>query len=336
MVNYMKNNYKKIYLIIIISLILTLLSCEKDKNGEESLFVNILEGNEISDIVYFKGFLYAGGMEGVYKINLENYEFESVDVGDVFLVKDLVVDNEYLYIGHDSGITVYDGETYDIILDNKSEVADIRVNSLMIDSQKNLWAGTYFGALKYNNNEWETISVDDGLMDDTVFLILEDSYGGIIFGHYASVDSGVSYLRNGEWSYFTIDNGLPHNYITTGINVDDKIYITTGFYDLGGIAVFDISSEGITIVSNIIREWGKHGSKPRSINIDNDLLWIGTEYNGICIMKDENFLKIDIDDGLVSNEVKAIYFDDNDMVWLGTKSGISIVRKSDIYKKIKF
>jgi len=331
----MKKKYRKIYLIVIVvALNLLLTSCINEPEGEISLFMNILEGNEISDIVYYKGYLYAGGMEGVYKIDPETYTYEKIDVGDVFLVKDLIVDDKYLYIGHDSGITIYDGTTHSMILDDGFDVPDVRVNCLTFDDENNLWAGTYEGALIYTDNEWKNISKNDGLMDNTVFLIMQDGYGGMLFGHYASSNSGISYLKDDKWSYFTVDEGLPHNYVVTGIMDDDKIYIATGFYDLGGIAIFDVSSTGIHLSKTIIEKWGENGNKPRSIILENDLLWIGTEYNGLCVMKDDDFVKFDIDDGLANNEVKSIYFDDKDMVWLGTRNGISIINKSEIYHKI--
>lgn len=319
---------------VVIALNLLLTSCMSKSNDEISLFVNILEGNEISDIVAFKGYLYTGGLEGVYKIDPDNYTYEKIDVGDVFLVKDLIVDDSYLYIGHDSGITIYDGENYSSLLDGTFAVPDVRVNCLTFDDENNLWAGTYGGALKFVNDKWENISIDDGLMDNTVFLIIQDSYGGMLFGHYASSNSGLSYLKNDKWSYFTVDEGLPHNYVVTGIMDENKIYIATGFYDLGGIAIFDVSSTGIDLTKTIIKEWGENGNKPRSMLLEDDLLWIGTEYNGLCVMKDDAFVKFDIDDGLANNEVKSIYFDDNNMAWLGTRNGISIVDKSYMYKSL--
>ncbi|MCK5762544.1 MAG: hypothetical protein KAH05_00340 [Clostridiales bacterium] len=328
----MKRKHKKIHLIIIVIILnLLLVSCTSEVNNETSLFINILEGNEISDIVFYKGYLYAGGLEGVYRISPDDYTSEKINVGDVFLVKDLIADDKYLYIGHDSGITIYDGVNHSVILDDKFDVPDVRINSLMFDNDDSLWAGTYSGALKHTGDKWKNISIDDGLMDDTIFLIMQDSYGGMLFGHYASSNSGISYLKDNTWSYFTVDEGLPHNYITAGIMGNNEIYIATGFYDLGGIAVFDVSSNGISLSKTIIKKWGENGYKARSISLDNDFLWIGTEYNGICILQNEGFVQLNIDDGLSNNEVKSIYFDNKNMVWLGTRNGISIIDKLEIY-----
>ena len=83
-------------------------------------------------------------------------------------------------------------------------------------------------------------------------------------------------------------------------------------------------------MKTIVKKWGANGYKARSLNFKDDRLWVGTEYNGICVVDDEEFMKWDSEDGLINNEVKAIYFDENQRVWLGTKNGISIVDKNDL------
>ncbi|MDP3386432.1 MAG: two-component regulator propeller domain-containing protein [Eubacteriales bacterium] len=320
--------------IFVLMIFCLMVSCSAQEK-REVLFKNILEGKEVSDIVLYKGFVYASGMEGVYRIDPNTLDVETLDLGRVFLAKDMAVDGEILYIGHDGGIVMFDGENYASILDETFNVRDFRVNGLMIDAAGILWAGTYGGVLKLSEGVWESITVKDGLLFDTVFLIMEDGYGGIIFGHYASSRDGISYLKNGQWSYFTVETGLPHNYITAGMRIENFIYITTGFYEVGGIAVFETSSNGITLVDTIVEEWGEYGSKARSINNDGDYLWIGTEYNGLCIMQEDEFVRLDTDDGLVNNEVKAILFDDRNRVWLATRKGLSVASMDQLYQEFQ-
>ena len=329
-----KKRNRILSLLFLLLIFWLMVSCTRDEMGE-SLFENLLVGKEVSDIVIFNGFVYASGMEGVYRINPDTLEVETLDFGGIFLAKDMIVHGENLYIGHDGGIIMYDGYQYSSILDETSNVPDYRVNGLMIDESETLWTGTYGGVLTLVNGVWQSITVEDGLLFNTVFLIMEDGYGGIIFGHYASSKDGISYLKDGKWTYFTVETGLPHNYITSGLKVDDLIYITTGFYEVGGIAVFESSPKGITLIETIVEEWGKYGSKARSINTDNDYLWIGTEYNGICIMEGDAFVRIDTDDGLVNNEVKAILFDDLNRVWLATRKGVSVASMDRLYQEFQ-
>src|SRR6056297_968857 len=327
---------KKITNLFLISIIFTFVvltsSCSKEASADKKNFQNLLEEFEISSLVEFNESVYAGGLEGVFEINPNNLSYEKLDIGDIFLVKDLLVHGDGLYIGYEEGIKVYKDGKYKEILNKDSNVNDIRVNDLYIDGSGKLWAGTYGGVLKLNKGKWEPLTTDEGLLDDTVFLIIEDGFGGMVFGHYASSDSGLSYLKNGKWRYFNTENGLPHNYITDGIRREDKLYVTTGFFEVGGVAVFNISKEGIEHERNIIEEWGDHGSKARSIGIREDELWIGTEYNGLSIIKSGNIYNFNEENGLVHNEVKSILFRKDGMVWLGTRSGVSVVEADELLK----
>jgi ligand-binding sensor domain-containing protein len=327
----MKKIYKMIFSTILTALLMILTACNVTKADVSIDINNILEENAVNDIVSYKGKVYAGCLEGVYEINTDNFESKKLDMEDIYLVKDLLVHGDKLYIGHDSGISVYDGEDFTKLLDQTSGVLDCRVNTMMIDSEDTLWVGTYEGVLKKANNKWITINTDDGLAFKIVFLIMEDEYGGIMFGHYGSRHDGISYLKDGKWSYFNKDKGLPHNYIVSGMENEGSIYIATGFYDTGGFAVFKSSKDGISLEDTLIREWGKYGSKPRSLNIDDEYMWVGTEYNGLCIMEEDEFLVLDMEDGLLDNEVKSTYFDEEGRAWLATKKGISIVKKTDVY-----
>ncbi len=318
------------YLFLVLIIFCLMVSCAEEEITD-TIFTNLLEGKEVSELIHYKESIYASGMEGVYKINPDTLEVEILDLGSIYLAKDMVVDDGLLYVGHDSGIIVFDGDSYTSILDQTFDVPDYRVNTMLVDSEGTLWAGTYDGVLKRVDGQWKSMTTDDGLAFRIVFLIMEDGHGGLIFGHYGSGKDGISYLQNGKWSYFTIEDGLPHNYITAGIKNGDLIYLSTGFYDEGGLAVFKTSPNGIELDSVIERKWGEYGYKTRSINLEDDYLWIGTEYNGICIMKGEEFVKVDMLYGLVNNEVKSILFDNNDRVWLATRKGVSVASKKELY-----
>jgi ligand-binding sensor domain-containing protein len=331
----MKKVFRNIMLqFIIVTFLLMLAGCEEKQEEKKSLFITTLGDNEVSDIVFFEGYIYAGGMEGLYRIDTNSYVYEKMESENMFMVKDLLVYDNKLYIGHDNGISVYDGESFVSILDKSYDVPDYRVNALMIDKENNLWAGTFEGALRLKEGKWESLSTDEGLAFKIVNFMMEDENGGIIFGHYSSPGEGISYVKDGKWTYINVGEGLPHNYITAGIEYNKNIYIATGFYDKSGLAILKSTDEGIELEGTIVREWGKFGSKTRSINIEDDILWIGTEYNGICLMEGDEFVRFDETDGLSNNEVKAILFTEDERVWLATRKGVSIAEKSEIYQEI--
>lgn len=112
----------KIFCLLFIFMIFCLMSSCSEKEAGEVLFENLLEGKEVSDIVLFKGFVYASGMEGVYQINLQTMEVETLDLGRIYMAKDMVVDDDVLYIGHDGGIIAFDGDNFVSILLNNDVI----------------------------------------------------------------------------------------------------------------------------------------------------------------------------------------------------------------------
>lgn len=312
--------------------VLILSACTANESGEDMLFDSIIEGIEISDLVAFKGSIYAGGMEGIYRIDPVEMKYEKVDMGGILFVKDLVVSGDILYAGHDGGITAYDGREYSTVMDGDDGGQDVRVNALFIDDESRLWAGTYSGAYLLEGGSWKNIDTEAGLMDDTVFLIMEDGLGGMIFGHYATANGGISYLNQGRWTYYNVDNGMVHNYVTSGMKESGNIYIGTGFYDKGGMNVFHTGPRGLELGDTIVKEWGEHGSKVRSLNIDGQIIWIGTEYNGLCIYEitGDRFTRLGSQNGLAGEEVKSILFQ-GDKVFLGMRNGVSVGNIGELY-----
>ena len=65
-----------------------------------------------------------------------------------------------------------------------------------------------------NNNQPFESKIDTTILKYTtgVRSILEDSKGNIWFGSYSE---GVCLLHNGEFQYFTTENGLSHNQVRT-------------------------------------------------------------------------------------------------------------------------
>lgn len=328
-----KNKKYIIFSFIILFIIFFFLGCNK-KEYKKYPFKNILDNEDIFDLVLYKNSIYAGGKNGLYKINLKDLSTNKIEKINLPYIKDLTVYDNNLYIGYDLGIIKYDGNNYTNILSKKNNFKDIRVNTIYFDSSGNLWAGTYYGVLKYKNNTWTNLSQKNGLLSNTVFLILEDKSGGMIFGHYASNKSGISYLKKNNWKYFNVDTGLPHNYITSGIIKNDKAYIGTGFYDKGGIAIFKVNNNNFELENTIIKKWGENGSKVRSIKKDNNLLLIGTEYNGLCLLKNNEFKSFTTNNNLIGNEVKNILILKNNL-WIATKKGISIINKDILYSELE-
>ncbi|MBK8805477.1 MAG: hypothetical protein IPO21_02025 [Bacteroidales bacterium] len=93
------------------------------------------------------------------------------------------------------------------------------------------------------NISFEKLTVEDGLINSTVKVICEDSFGFIWFG----TKNGICRYDGVNFRYYTSDvfnnNSLPDNYIVSISEYGSKLFI--GTYS-GGLSIFDISKETFT------------------------------------------------------------------------------------------
>jgi hypothetical protein len=70
--------------------------------------------------------------------------------------------------------------------------------------------------------------------------------------------------------------------------------------------------------------------------IKNDIIYLATRGNGLICIHNDTVLKYDQSDGLLSNYIKKIDFDEKNQLLLGTNKGLNIVRlDSNSYPKIR-
>ncbi len=221
---------------------------------------------EVSALAEWRGFVWAGGADGLYAIDTAGGEPTPGTVASLEgaahlrYISSLLVDRQgRLWVGHDAGVTVYapqppmnggasgdeTGPTLagaqDTIPALSYTVADglphSMVRCLAEDSTGRIWAGTYRGAAVIEDGRIAVVDSVGGLMGGAVSVILADSSGGLWFGATEAPRGGLSLLADGSWQYFTTENGMPHNNINALMEDDDgAVWVATGFYDRGGVA----------------------------------------------------------------------------------------------------
>src|ERR1051326_848890 len=143
-----------------------------------------------------------------------------------------------LWIGHANGKVSFYRKGAFSVFDLHDTASKARITSIICDSQKNIWIGTYgSGAYKYDGKNIVKYSTANGLGDDYVYALAEVSPGTIWLG----TDAGITVINEKgkeNFSRITTKNGLPDN-IVQAISKDKtgKIWITmrdSGFcnYDL--------------------------------------------------------------------------------------------------------
>ena len=149
--------------------------------------------------------------------------------------------------------------------------------------------------------------------------MLEDSQGVQWFGTH---NGGLYKLAPNTDTlviYDKLKNDLAHNFIST-ISEDSKGNIWAGTWG-GGLT--RISQEGTLKVFNALN--GLKDDKVRRIIEDREgNILIGTNENGLMIYKGEQFMSYGVQDGMVDDQVWAVYQDAQDRMWFGTNAGISV------------
>ncbi|MCL7413898.1 MAG: hypothetical protein M8353_09825 [ANME-2 cluster archaeon] len=271
--------------------------------------------------------IWAGGKDGVIGLDRESGQVvaELRTEPPMTYVRALLVDREGgLWIGHPSGLTYYDGNTFQTYSTDDG-LPDIRVNALMQDHHGHIWVGTWGGAAVLENGEWRTLTEADGLADDMVNVMLEDNKGGLWFGSYVAPGGGLSYYNDGKWQLFTTQNGLPHNNINTlSEDSDGNIWVGTGLYERGGAVTLVNNGTDWTVGHVLAKKDGLAGNKVRSFLQDTDgVMWFGSEYDGVARWKAGEWQVLTEKNGLSNPEIKSLVQDDDANLWIGTRDGIT-------------
>ncbi len=294
-------------------------------------FTTLLPGKDICSLALNGNEIWAGGSNGLYKVSAD---YTSEKVGNFRYIKAVLIKDGKVWIGHDMGVTIYDGKTFKNYTENDG-LPDHRVNALFQDKNGMVWAGTWGGVAVFEGGKiTRVIAKKDGLLEDMVNVITQDSIGGMWFGNYVAPRGGISILYNEKWQYFTTKDALLHSNINAIINLRDKEVITGGgLYTQGGGTKFSFdSSTGSWSKKSILQKKdGLAGAKIRSLLEDSKKrLWIGSEYEGLAVFSGSTSKILTKENGLSNNEVKSIIEQVDGTIWIGTREGLVRVEKGEI------
>lgn len=239
-----------------------------------------------------------------------------------------------IWFGTDGGgISVYDGYEFRTINSKQGLLHDI-VWAICSDNKGNVWIGTYGGvsvlALANMTNHdflssiakgklpFTSYSIDNGLPNNDVRCITEDSFGNIWFG----TSSGIAKFSGGNLQALSEKDGLISNSVLC-ISDDGRGSLWVGTEK--GVSVFPIEMS-LEDVKQKIRNYtvkdGLVNDKVREILADNKgNIWLGTVGGGVSMFNGKIFTSITTVQGLAHNSIRSITKDNNGNIWFGTVGG---------------
>ncbi len=321
----------------------------KEKEVIEGIEIYLMD-EEISALIIDGNTIIVGGKNGVYRFDTKSEtivetitdELSLIYTADMVMTKDRV-----LWIGHDNGLSLYYENNDE---ENKwkhfisPDIPKGRCNTLKIIDDK-VYAGFQEGVAIFRlKTDWDImklITIDDGLIEPVVQDI-EFNNSGIWYGsYYCNKIGGISLAKDNSWEYLSLEDGLPHKYVTSMLPViyDDKEYILvgTGHLESGGLAVVEVTIEGLNVVATHDIQSNLPGEKVRFLYQSKENVFITTESDGILITDLSKIIKGELLDGiylntnhgLSSDEIKVIV-ENNDSYWLGGKVGLTKIPKEVI------
>lgn len=252
------------------------------------------------------------------------------------VVVSLAIAKDYLWIGTGGGgldRLDFNDFYFDNFKNNPNSVESLPSNvvmSLFLDSNSNLWTGTYKNGIRIksqNNNIFSVpINVDKRQNipeNDLVFDISEDNFGKIWMATYGNGLFRYDKVTR-QYSHYTAKNGLKSQTLTRVMCDGNDVWI--GTLDKS-VQIFQQNHSKFYSLSSFL---GKNMPEIKSpikdiYKASNGLIWIATEGEGVYIIDKfkKNFKQITQNIGLPSNSVYGITELPIGQFWFSTNKGIS-------------
>lgn len=202
--------------------------------------------------------LWIGTWAGVNRVDLKTMTFETFVqelVNEWVYAIDIDASNQ-VWFGTEGGISMFNGDKWhewthadglgaanvlqhpaspntglgtrsrhdlNVLVDGQESYNPNYVFSLKIDSEENIWAGTWgAGVTRFDGKKWTNFTVKDGLAGNIVYCIAIDDHGILWFG----TNHGLSRFDGKHWNTYDQSNGLAGNDIyAIAITADGDIWV---------------------------------------------------------------------------------------------------------------
>ncbi len=277
------------------------------------------------------GYLWLGTSAGL--VRYDGVEFESF-AEDAALSQSVVTcmvsdTNGDLWFGHKNGIiSIFDGKIFSLF-EPEEGLGSREVSSLFVDDKGIVWFTTLGEGVYYFTGEHRkrlyNLNVDDGLLDNYVYTIVQDSLGT----YYLGTDKGISIYHYCEKEFtgkISMANGLPDNIVKKLWVYNDNLWI--GMED-AGICKYNLPKKEFYD----FMEWD-FGSMNNFSFINESEIWVSTKRKGVVKCQYRNnkisYSSYKKDNGLADIRTRTIFNDREGNLWIGSKKGLSVRRNTYI------
>ena len=299
------------------------LSLYDGNNFKNFKTTNGLAGNMVNEIIQLDNGNIAAATSGgisIYNFNSWNNitTLQGLPTANVLTINE--DKNQNIWLGTSLGLTKFDGSNF-LTYDYDDGVSDIVVNKILITKGDNshIWIGSPFSGLTVfdMNQDFIIYRTNKNLINDNITAIFSDENNNIWIG----TEDGLNKVSDRNWRSFKSNDGLTNNNITA-IHKDINGNVWVGTQN----GLNKISGQTIT---NFNTAQGLSNTFINDITSDNQgKIYIATN-DKVNILEDNEIDEyIGIDEGLESNIVKKIHYE-NDRIWFLSDEAIQYFDGND-------
>lgn len=196
---------------------------------------------------------------------------------------------------------------------NKYGIISNTIYSLYEDRDKNILIGTLEGLSIFDGEKFKNYSEKDGLKTSTIVSLYQDTKGN----YWIGTALGVNKMENGKIIPFDPDNDIAKERV---YDICEDKRGNIWFATENGAVSYSPKSGKI----NHFKDDSLFTSK-RVVSLYCDksgVLWFGTK-KGLFKYDEKNFICVNEENGLPTNNIYSILADDQQNIWIGTNRGIS-------------
>jgi len=294
--------------------------------------ISVLSINE------YDGHLYIGTrLNGLFKYNLETQKTDRIPTknNNNPAINSIQINKEgIVFLGTSLGLKQLDTAKTEIIkpyLNGASNIdVDAPIQSMLLDSKNNLWAGTYSkGVYKYDFQNAQLSRVTKlEISQKRILAIIENSDKSILIG---SENDGLFHMNSDgsiikTYLYSKTDKNSIRSNSIWSLFKDKNERIWMGYYN-SGVVISDDYYDKFNNIESLANNKNslQTGSVTGITKDDNNHLWITMDGGGIDVF-DPNSNKVEhinISEkssykGLTSNYIQTIFIDSKKTIWAGS------------------
>ena len=257
--------------------------------SQNNLWISFEINDNILSLCEVNESIWVGQSSGVsvYDYNEINfYDFNLLSLpGNIF---DIALDDkENIWLAsYYGGLIQYNQNNWILFDSTNSDIPKISLNSIVSDSEGNIWIGTDEGLLKYDKSNWYLYTTSNSELPSNQIFALALQNNILWIG----TQNGLAKFDGSSWSVYNTNNsGLPYNFVYSIAFENNFVWIGTA---VGGLAKYDNNNNNWTVFNDTNSPLDNKTIE--TVLIDSyDNVWIGSNSITLYCYNENGIVSVD-------------------------------------------